>query len=144
MIANLADRTASNASRGRHGLVSVAVLIALIVIAIVAAALLKVALSRRAEVGMEERRLQAGWLAESGVERALARLSASGEYPGESWEIPPEDLGGRGPATVAIRVDRVADQADRRKVRVQADYPSGSSLRSRRSREFIVQLKPSR
>ncbi len=63
--------------RRRRGLVSVAVLIALLVIGLVCAGLLKVALSRRAEVGMEERRLQAGWLAESGMDRAVARLMAA-------------------------------------------------------------------
>jgi type II secretory pathway pseudopilin PulG len=144
MIASPADRSGSNDSIRRPGLVSVAVLIALIIIAIVSAGLLKVALARRAEVQAEERRLQAGWLAESGVERALARLSASGDYSGENWEIPPEDLGGRGPATVAIQVNPVAGQPDRRKVQVQADYPSGSTLRSRQSRDLIVQLKSSR
>ena len=144
MISNRAHRSGSNDSFRRPGLVSVAVLIALIIIAIIGAGLLKVALARRAEVQVEERRLQAEWLAESGVERALARLSASGDYAGENWEIPSEDLGGRGPATVAIQVNRAADQPDHRKVRVQADYPSGSTLRSRQSRDLIVQLKSSR
>jgi type II secretory pathway pseudopilin PulG len=127
----------------RRGLVSVAVLIALFVIGLVCASLLRVALSRRSEVGREERRLQAGWLAESGMDRAVARLLASGDYAGETWEVPAGDLGGRGAATVAIRVEPVADRPDRKKVRVQADYPSGSSLRARQSREIIVVVKPS-
>ena len=143
MIANFGDRSEINDHSWRRGLASVAVLIALIVIAIIGAGLLRVALARRAEVGMEERRLQSEWLAGSGVERALARLSRSDDYTGETWEIPPEDFGGRGPATVAIQVDRVADEAGRRKVRVRAEYPAGSSLRSRQSREILVQLKSS-
>jgi type II secretory pathway pseudopilin PulG len=127
----------------RSGLVSVAVLIGLIIIAIICAGLLKVALARRAEVGMEERRLQASWLAESGLERASARLAASADYPGETWEIPSEELGGRGVGTVVIRVEPVTDKPDRRKVHVQADYPSGSTLRSRQSKEIILQVTPS-
>ena len=127
----------------RRGLVSVAVLVALFVIGLICAGLLKVAFARRVEVAMEERRLQAGWLAESGVDRALARLNTSGDYTGETWELPAEDLGGRGAATVAIQVEKVADHPDRRKVRVQADYPSGSNLRSRQSREIIVAVKSS-
>ena len=125
----------------RAGFVSIAVLIALLVIGLVCAGLLKVALARRTEVVMEERRLQAGWLAESGVDRAVARLAASAAYDGETWEIPAEDLGNRGAATVAIRVERVPDRPDRRKVRVQADYPTGSDLRSRQSREIIVAVQ---
>jgi hypothetical protein len=122
----------------RQGLVSVAVLVALFVIGLVCAALLKVAFARRAEVAMAERRIQAGWLAASGMDRAVARLLMSGDYGGETWDVPAEELGGRGAATVAIRVETVADRPDHRKVRVQADYPVGSSLRSRQSRELIV------
>jgi type II secretory pathway pseudopilin PulG len=127
----------------RRGLVSVSVLIVLLVIGLVCAGLLKVALTRRAEVGMEERRLQAGWLAESGMDRAVARLMESNDYSGETWEIPAGDLGGRGAATVAIQVEPVPDRPDRKKVRVQADYPSGSSLRARQSRSSIVVVKSS-
>jgi type II secretory pathway pseudopilin PulG len=129
----------------RRGLVSVAVLIGLIIIGLICAGLLKVAFARRSEVALEERRLQAEWLAESGLERASSRLATSGDYSGETWEIPSEDLGGRGAAKVVIEISRIADQADHRKVRVQADYPSESSLRTRQSREIIFKIpSPSR
>jgi hypothetical protein len=127
----------------RSGLVSVAVLIALFVIGLVCAGLLKVAFARRAEVAMNERRVQAEWLAESGLDRAVARLKASVDYAGETWEVSTEDLGGRGAATVAIQVEKITDRPERRKVRVQADYPTGSSLRSRQSRETIVTIMSS-
>jgi type II secretory pathway pseudopilin PulG len=141
MIANSRFQESSGRA-GRKGLVSVAVLIGLIIIGLICAGLLKVALSRRAEVALEERRVQAGWLAESGLDRASSRLATSGEYSGETWEIPAEDLGGRGPAKVLIEIQAMADRADHRKVRVQADYPSGSSLRSRQTREIIVKITP--
>jgi type II secretory pathway pseudopilin PulG len=124
----------------RRALVSVAVLIALIIIAIIGAALLKVAFARRAEVMAQERRIQTAWLAESGLERASSRLAAAIDYTGETWEIPTEDLGGRGAGTVLIQVEKVADQPDRRKIRVQADYPANSGLRTRQSREIIIPI----
>jgi hypothetical protein len=127
----------------RKGLASVAVLIVLFVIALICAALLKVAFARRVELGMEERRAQAGRLAESGMDRAVARLNTSGDYAGETWGIPAEELGGRGAGSVSIQVEKVADRPDRRKVRVQADYPTGSSQRARQSREIIVVVKSS-
>ena len=133
-----ADRELGEASR----LASVAVLIALIIIGLVCAGLLKVALARRAEVERAERLAQAAWLAESGMDRAVTRLSASGDYAGEVWEIPAEEFGGRGSAKVSIRVEGVADHSDRKKVRVQADYPAGSSLQARQSREFVVAVQP--
>jgi hypothetical protein len=129
----------------RRGLVSVAVLIGLIIIGLICAGLLKVALARRSEVGSEERRLQTEWLAESGLERAWSRLATSGDYSGETWEIPTADFGNRGAARVVIEIARVADQADHRKVRVQVDYPIGSNLRTRQTREIILKItSPSR
>ncbi len=128
----------------RRGLVSVAALIGLIIIGLVCAGLLKVATGRRSEVATEERRLQADWLAESGLERASARLAEPGDYAGETWEVPAEDLGGRGAGTVAIRVEPIADRPGRWRVRVRADYPSGSALRARRTREMILQVTPNR
>ena len=141
MIANCRVQQSSGRSR-RRGLVSVAVLIGLIIIGLICAGLLKVALARRAEVALEERRVQAEWLAESGLERASSRLAASGEYRGETWEIPAEDLGGRGSAKVLIEIPPIADRLDHRKVRAQADYPTGSSLRTRQTREIIVKITP--
>ena len=37
-------------------------------------------------------RLQAEWLAESGVQRALARLALDRDYPGERWVLTAADL----------------------------------------------------
>ena len=127
---------------GRRGLVSVVILVALIVLGLVCAGLLKAALTRRSEVGMEERRLQAAMLAESGLARASSRLAGPEPYDGETWEIPAEELGGRGTGSVLIRIEPVADRPDRRKVTVRADYPSDSSRRARRSLEAVLSVTP--
>ena len=129
----------------RGGLASAVVLVVLFVIALISVALVKVAFARRAEVAREERRVQAGWLAESGVDRAVARLDVSADYAGETWRIPADELGGRGEAEVAIRVEKLPDRPDRRRVRIEADYPIRSNQKSRQSREVIVALpSPSR
>lgn len=124
----------------RPAMVSVVVLIALIVVAIACAALLKVALARRDAVRIEERRLQAAWLAESGLERASARLASQADYPGETWTIPTEDLGGRGTGSILIRVEKPPGHPERRTVHVQADYPANATIRSRESREMTVTI----
>ncbi len=131
-----------NHPRPRRGLTSVALLIALFLVGLIAAAILKVAVARRAEVAREERRLQAGWLAESGMGRAAARLAASAAYTGEVWEIPADEFGGRGAGTVTIRVEPIADRPARRRVSVQADYPSGSGSRARKSQETVMEITP--
>jgi Tfp pilus assembly protein PilV len=119
-------------------MVSVVVLIALIVIAIICAGLLKLAAARRNSAWAEERRAQSVLLAESGLERAGSRLAGSSDYAGETWAIPAQDFGGRGSATVLIRVEKLTDRPNHRKISVQADYPADSNLRSRASREIIV------
>lgn len=129
-------------SNRRRGLTSVVALIALVIIALVCAAILKVGLSRRVDLAGTERRLQADWLAESALDRASSRLALAPDYGGETWTIPAEDLGGRGPASVVIRVEPVADRPDRRRVVVQAEYPSGATLRARRGKEIVMQLTP--
>ncbi len=139
MIAPAAE---NSSSPRRRGLVSVAVLIALIVVGLIAAGLLRVALARRSEAEMEERRVQATWLAESALGRASARLAESDAYGGETWEIPAGDLGGRGTGSVVIRVESVPDHPDRRRVEVRADYPKQASRRARRSLEVVLTLNP--
>ena len=124
----------------RRGLASVAVLIALLIVGIICAALLKVGLARRDQVKMAERASQAGWLADSGLDRAASRLAQEAGYAGETWEVPAEDLGGRGAGSVAIGVEPVEGRPEKRKVRVVADYPSGSPSRARRTKVSIVDV----
>ena len=47
--------------------------------------LLRLVGSQRVLIRSEERTLQAEWLAESGVERAVARLAGDTSYRGETW-----------------------------------------------------------
>jgi hypothetical protein len=141
----------------RRGMTVVAVLICLIVITVISVALLKVALSQRKLVRGLEHRLQAEWLAESGAERAVARLDADPGYKGEVWSITAADLGqsgappagepggARAPAVglVTIAVDRLPESgnANRRRIRVTAEYPSDPSLRSRSTKQLLHDLE---
>ena len=125
----------------RRGLASVAIMIGLLIIGLIGFGLLKVGLARRGNVATEESRLQAGWLAQAGLDRAFARLAAE-DYRGETWKIPAEDLGGRGAGSVAIRVEAVEGKTRLRKVRVEADFPSDSSSRARASKDTIIEIPP--
>ncbi len=99
---------------------------------------------QRQSVELHFRQIQAGWLAESAVQRATARLSAETKYRGETWNISPQDLGGRDGAAITIRVEDVAGRPDRRKVHVEADYPDDPFQRARQTREAIVPIPSSR
>ena len=123
----------------------IAVLVCLIIVTLISGAVLKVGLAQRDLARDRERRLQAEWLAESGVDRALARLTRDRDYTGETWSITASDLGlpeanrvhrstgqaDRSAAIVTIAVEPIAGEANRRRIRVQADYPPDPPRRSR-------------
>jgi hypothetical protein len=142
--------------RSRPALTTVAVLVCLILIMLIGAALLKVGVAQR-ELGRgQERRLQAEWLVESGLDRALARLAADPTYAGESWPIQARDLslpdgtasaevsaaGSRPAGMITISVARVPASANRRRIHVRADYPLDPSRRSRQSKQILIDLQP--
>ena len=94
-------------------------------------------ISRR-EADLEQYRAQTLWLAESGMDRASARLAADPGYRGEEWLLPAGDLGGSDAGRVSIRVEPIADEPDVFQVRVVADYPVDAVERARKSKEFRV------
>jgi hypothetical protein len=103
--------------------------------------LLKVTLSEQRQGRVAEWRLQAEWLAESGLERAAAQLAASSEFAGETWQLTADDLGADATGTVTIEVEAVDGRSDLRIVRVRADYLRDGERRARHSAEVKVQLK---
>ena len=124
----------SHRRRGQsRGLTVVAVLVCLVIITIMAGALLRVGLAHRERAKAQEHRLQAEWLAESGIQRATARLAADPGYKGETWEVSARDLDATDDALVTITVEPAHDGKGRQ-VRVQADYPRDPTRRARHSR----------
>jgi hypothetical protein len=140
-----------------RGMTVVAVLVCLIIVTLISGAVLKVGLAQRELARALERRLQAEWLAESGAQRALARLARDRDYAGETWLLGAGDLSqserdpasalageaDRAAAVVTIAVERVPADSLRRRVRVQADYPRDPPRRSRHTKQFMIDLQPS-
>ncbi len=106
----------------------------------VLASLLKLALLHDAQMGNVQMRLQTGWLADSGLDRAAARLAADPAYAGETWKINSESLGGPDAAAVVIRVEKDASQAHRRLVVVEAVYPAEGTQQARLTRKMNITL----
>jgi type II secretory pathway component PulK len=146
-----------NAARARktsRGLTVVAVLVCLIIVTMISGAVLKVSLAQRELARDQERRLQTEWLAESGAQRAIARLTRDRDYSGETWSLKAQDLGqierppafpspgeaSKAVAQITIAVERVPAATNRRRVRVQADYPLGAARRSRQTKEILIDL----
>jgi Tfp pilus assembly protein PilX len=125
----------------RKGTALIVVLAALAVATLLFMAAMKMILIQRKTIELGSRQIQAGLLAESGIQRAAARLAADKDYHGETWNISAEDLGGRDGGIVAIKVEPVPGKADRRAVHVEADFPPESDQRARETREVIMKVE---
>ena len=126
----------------RQGIALLAAIVCVSIATAVMCGLVHLATQAYRETELEQRREQAGWIAESGVERALARLTANPEYSGEQWSLSAEAIGGRHNAEVTIQVEPLEGRENWRRVRVVADYPLEPSLRVRQTREFRTLVRP--
>jgi Tfp pilus assembly protein PilX len=108
----------------RRAVVLIVAILVLLVLTLLGGELVRtmVMTSRRSQHDRHE--LQAAWLAESGVERALAELKTDEDYQGEVWQPTFDDVAAEtanaGKAKVTIVVEQVAGT---RQVRVEALYP---------------------
>ncbi len=134
------DLGPSRRPASRRGVALAMALLALTLIVMVFGVLLKRVGGERAILRVEERSIQAGWLAESGLERAAARLERDPDFEGETWTIAAEELGGNAGAEVRIEVERVDGRPRLRRVRVRSDHPPDASRRARRSKTAIIAL----
>ena len=124
----------------RRGAILLVVIVLLAIVSALSFSMIKVGLVRRQAIRSEQWGVQAGWLAESALERAAWRLAADPDYAGETWKLSPEELGRDDSAVVTIEVEGVPGQPGRRAVRVKADYPDALRHRTRRSKQQIIEL----
>lgn len=117
--------------RPRRGLLAIAVLVCLLIATLIAGALLRTGAAHREEVRAQERRLQAEWLAEAGLHRAMARLATDPSYKGETWDIDARDLDAADGASVTIAIEG-------RTIRARADYPRDPPRRVRCTRQITT------
>ena len=98
-------RVARHTGRGRRkGAVIIIVLFLLTIVGVVVGTLVHALLIEHRQLRVHHQQLQAAWLAESGLRRAVARLRTDGQFSGETWSLPAEALGSDADASVEIRV----------------------------------------
>jgi Tfp pilus assembly protein PilV len=137
-----------------------AALTALFVVSLLGLALVQLVLIHHRQEQVEAQRQQCFWLAESGVQRALARLAKSPDYAGETWTIPSAAFGGvpmaarppvplqhgqqaargtraLGGATVTIEV-KAGQPGEGRKIHVEARFPDDPVRRIVCEREILI------
>jgi hypothetical protein len=125
----------------RSGAVLVAAVIALLTAAVILFGVLKAAVNHYRQLRTNRYAVQAEALANAGIDRAIAQLRRSEKYQGEVWKLAPEDLDNTAPGEVTIQIDPATKYPDSLHVKVQADYPSDTEQRARKSRETIIHLK---
>ena len=129
----------------RRGVMTIVALVCLVVASALMVVVVRRALAESRLGRSEVRRAQSRWLAESGLERAAARLAADPKYTGEVWKIPPGVVTGRpdetqAGGTVRIEVTAPPGQPAQRVVRVQADWPDDPALRARHTKHAVIEL----
>jgi hypothetical protein len=130
--------------RNSRGAALIIALAAVVILMMIVATLARIGIAERRQTIAEARRLQADWLAESGLARASVKLAGSDSYNGETWAPTAEDLGGRDGGRVVIVVAPVAKHPGRRLIHVRADYPDDPARRARRTLQAIIELKTAR
>jgi Tfp pilus assembly protein PilX len=132
------SRRRSRRMAPRRGAFLVVVVVCLVLAGMLLASLLKMALLHERQLGYEQARLQAAWLADAGLERATSRLAVKSDYAGETWNIAAAQLGGPEGAVVVIRVQKVDTREQRRAVVVEAVYPAQGPHQARLTRQTTI------
>lgn len=124
----------------RRGAVIIVVMVCFILAGAFFVSLARTAALERQASRLRQWNLQALWLAEAGLERAVAQLGAAPDYAGETWSVTPEELSGRRGAAVKISVEPVAGRPEQRRIRAVADFPDDPRDRCRCTKEIVVGL----
>jgi type II secretory pathway component PulK len=124
----------------RRGAILIVALVCLAVAAVLFVVLAKQAATEHRVSQSRQWAVQAQWLAEAGVERAVARLAADAAYNGETWSISAEQLASPSSAVVRIRTEAIDDQPDRRIIHVEADYPNDLQHRARQIKQITADI----
>jgi type II secretory pathway component PulK len=130
----------SDAAR-RRGTVIAAALVEFLVAAAILFAVLQSVVGHHRQLLKARHEVQAQWLAQAGIDRAVAQLGKSASYQGETWHVPAEELDGMDAAEVQIRVERVAENSDELHLTVEARDPSDPIHCVKQTREVTIHLQ---
>jgi type II secretory pathway component PulK len=123
--------------RPRRGAILVFAMIALLVVSMIGASLMRTAILSLRQLQREQLQLQTAWLADSGCQRALFRLHRDSSYTGEDWAISADQLKA-GSALVHITIAPAPDSKMKQIVTVVAHYPEGTNQQIRISRQMVI------
>jgi hypothetical protein len=125
----------------RRGVVLAVALVVFLLCTAILCTLLQGVINHERQVRDHRQLDQARWLADAGIDRAIAQVRQSDTYRGETWKVSADELGGAADGSVTITVDAVEEHPGELHVMAQADYPDYDVHRVRQSRETTIHLK---
>ena len=139
-IPSLSGKKRMRNMRNPRGMVLIMFLVCLAIAAAMIAGAARIAITSHQATQTASWNEEARQLAESGVERAAAKLAADAAYAGETWNIPAAELGGQEAGVVRIEVKPAAGEEKRRTAKVEADFPDDPVHYARQQKEIIVDM----
>ena len=124
----------------RRGMVLAALLICMLIVMLVSAALVRGLVVQHRLARGEAQRLQAMWLAESAVDRAVVKLRSNAAYSGETWSVSLGEPAGAASGVAVIRVATVEGADEQRTIAVEARWPDDPVFRVLEQRELVIDL----
>jgi type II secretory pathway component PulK len=121
----------------RHGMVMVAALIIISLIAVSAALCAQQHLQLRRQALREADARQAHWLAEGALSRALAAMKNDAAYQGETWQASLGDESGE----AIIRVETLENNAGRQ-ITIDARFPLDPLFGVKHELSYVLKANP--
>lgn len=106
--------------RKRRGGALVIALLTLLVVMLMSASVLRSILAVRRQAARTAAALQAAWLAESALDRAVVRMASEADYSGELWKVEIADASGQPIAAVA-QIDVKTNDDGRRRIQARVE-----------------------
>lgn len=120
---NRPHTTKCRSATPRGGFVTVVIIVVLAIAVVYCGAWLRTALLDLRGQRLAEDRLQAGWLAEAGLRRGAAQMSADGSFRGETWIVPGTELSRPHNAAVEIRIELLTGDDGQIRITAAVRYP---------------------
>jgi type II secretory pathway component PulK len=121
----------------RVGFAALAALTCLLIVVAIVASMLQGAIHNRRQLHIERNCRQSEMLLAAGAERAAARLASDPTFRGDVWELPADEIVGRGAGRVTTQVSRSNDPG-LWQVQIVAEYPLGRDFPIQRSQTFQI------
>src|SRR3954447_922524 len=109
------------AMRRRRGAAMVIALVTLLVITLLTATIVRSLLMYLRQTRVTAIQLQAAWIADAALARAVAQVHANGQYEGETWQVQTGDAEDEEHTGVADI--RIARNGDGLRIEIEARYP---------------------